>query len=508
MFIDEKPLEFVYHKLFLGSRADLSRNTRASRTLRKYYSQFPIKLISYKTLKSHPLIHKEEFNYAWTEYQQAIIHFKRKNLEMTDNSFLKSPTEGSARHFYRWIIKMQWLINDIQSKGLKEPITAMAFPDIKNQDRNEKFSLTYHPGTFRLKAFELLDIDPLIVFFDMYNLFPNHKCVETLEEILDLYQDDEENFEFAVLPNNDNFQTPQIVNQHVSSLNSNMTKNLTKFEETVRSQWDKPINIFIGYDSRHTDASNVCQNSIGQTAIHEIRKEWNIHIHHLDISKIDEYTRPYANQSTEFTYSRFLAPYLSNYEGWSIFVDDDFIFTKNPLNLLFYINNDKAVSVVKHDFSHKHNTKFKDTKDVWYPKKLWSSLMVFNNEHPDCKKLTPDVINTASGQYLHQFEWTSEDKIGSIPNKWNWCEGYDDINNIHDSWGLHWTRGGPWVEDMVNYNHIEGLEVYDMYRTQPVLKDYRARRATCFVKLRDFYEVDSAVKDKLDNSKKCFPKEG
>ena len=98
-------------------------------------------------------------------------------------------------------------------------------------------------------------------------------------------------------------------------------------------------------------------------------------------------------------------------------------------------------------------------KNVMYPKKLWSSFMVFNNAHEDCKKLTPEVVNTASGQYLHQFEWT--DKIDRIPDKYVFTEGMSDENKRYHA--VHYTRGGPWIKDM-DCSDISQLDLYKKYK--------------------------------------------
>ena len=84
--------------------------------------------------------------------------------------------------------------------------------------------------------------------------------------------------------------------------------------------------------------------------INDMFKDWNPEVKLLDVSKIPEYTREYANQSTEFTYSRFLIPYLENYEGFSIFVDDDYFFARSPLPFFHFLNPDDAVACVEYDF--------------------------------------------------------------------------------------------------------------------------------------------------------------
>ena len=106
---------------------------------------------------------------------------------------------------------------------------------------------------------------------------------------------------------------------------------------------------------------------------------------------IPEYTRDYANQSTEFTYSRFLIPYLENYEGISYFIDDDYIWEHTPLSLFYFLDPEHAVACVKYDFQDHEETKFNGEKNVSYPKKLWSSLMIFNNGLKIAENLHPKL---------------------------------------------------------------------------------------------------------------------
>tara|TARA_R110000822_G_scaffold289796_1_gene411146 strand:- start:212 stop:496 length:285 start_codon:yes stop_codon:yes gene_type:complete len=83
--------------------------------------------------------------------------------------------------------------------------------------------------------------------------------------------------------------------------------------------------------------------------------------------------------------------------------------------------------------------------------------MVFNNGHEDCKKLTPEVVNSWTGKQLHQFEWT--DKISPIPQKYIFVEGYDDPEEKWDYSGIHYTRGGPWIKGM-DTKDINNLDDY------------------------------------------------
>ena len=216
------------------------------------------------------------------------------------------------------------------------------------------------------------------------------------------------------------------------------------------------------------DLEGVCETSIRKT-IEEAHSNGEFQeytrfsptIKMLDISKLPDYNREYANQSTEFTYSRFLIPYLENYEGFSLFIDNDFIFKKSLLPMFYYLNPDDAVACIKYPQYQHDESKFNGEVNIDYPCKLWSSMMFFNNSHEDCKKLTPEVVNTWTGKQLHQFEWT--DAISEIPQKYIFVEGYDNPEEKWDYTGIHYTRGGPWIDDM-NFDTINNLEVYNKYK--------------------------------------------
>ena len=123
--------------------------------------------------------------------------------------------------------------------------------------------------------------------------------------------------------------------------------------------------------------------------------------------------------------------------------------------MFYFLDPEHAVACVKYDFQDHEETKFNGEKNVSYPKKLWSSLMIFNNGHEDCRKLTPEVVNNESGKYLHQFEWTNQ--ISKIPHNKICTEGYDTIEKSHQA--VHYTRGGPWIKDM-DCSNINMLDLY------------------------------------------------
>jgi hypothetical protein len=205
--------------------------------------------------------------------------------------------------------------------------------------------------------------------------------------------------------------------------------------------------IYIGYDPREQQAYDVCEFSITQRSSLEVRK--------LFTEEMDFYDRNTGEpQSTDFTFSRFFVPYMQNYEGYSIFVDCDFLFLDDPQKLIDIAKKDssKAVWVCKHP-RYIPNTvnKMDNIPQNSYEKKNWASLMVFNNSHPDCKKLTLEYLNNHTpGLDFHRFKWT--DNVGSLPLDWNCLDDYYHLDNPS---AIHYTDGGPWFEEYQNTFYSE-----------------------------------------------------
>lgn len=163
----------------------------------------------------------------------------------------------------------------------------------------------------------------------------------------------------------------------------------------------------------------------------------------------DIYTRERdPKQSNEFSFSRFLTPYLSNYEGWSLFMDCDMMLTADIDELFELADPTKAVMVVKHDYTPSTDTKYLNAVQYKYPRKNWSSVMLFNNAK--CKMLTPDYVNNATPMDLHRFAWVDDDLIGELPVEWNHLVGEYSPNPKAKI--VHWTLGGPYFEE---YKDVE-----------------------------------------------------
>lgn len=200
------------------------------------------------------------------------------------------------------------------------------------------------------------------------------------------------------------------------------------------------IRVFIGYDPREAIAFSVLAHSIHERASEPVS------VTPLKLSELKGiFTRErHPLQSTDFAFSRFLTPYLSGYEGWSVFTDCDMLVLDDIANLWRLRDERCAVMVVKHDHQPRESVKFLDQPQTAYPKKNWSSVMLFNNAR--CRALTPEYVSTASGLELHQFKWLSDEGlIGELPRMWNHLVGY--YRPTTGASLVHYTLGGPYFDE-------------------------------------------------------------
>ena len=210
---------------------------------------------------------------------------------------------------------------------------------------------------------------------------------------------------------------------------------------------------FIGYDSKEDIAYRVCKQSL--------LKKSSIKINVLALKLHELVVRNYYNRSidplasTEFTYSRFLVPSLMNFKGWAVFCDCDFLFLDDVAKLFEELSNDKAVYCVQHDYKPKERHKMDGQQQTIYPRKNWSSFIVFNCSHPSNKKLNIEVVNKEPGSYLHQFKWLKDEEIGSLDERWNWLEGWTSQHNKLNPYAVHYTRGGPWFDEWKDVEYAE-----------------------------------------------------
>ncbi len=166
--------------------------------------------------------------------------------------------------------------------------------------------------------------------------------------------------------------------------------------------------------------------------------------------------------STEFTYTRFLVPSLSGYQGWALFVDSDFLFTSDIFELQPYLNNSFAVCCVQRTYQPNEKTKMDGCVQTVYPRKNWSSFVLWNNAHPKNKKMTPAAVSQESPAFLHRFKWLEDQEIGALPETWNWLEGWSLKENGTLPKAIHYTRGGPWFE---NWRHVDFADLWNAERS-------------------------------------------
>jgi len=205
------------------------------------------------------------------------------------------------------------------------------------------------------------------------------------------------------------------------------------------------IRVFIGYDNAERVSASVLAHSI------QVNASEPVAIAPVMLSQLKGvFDRPRNElQSTEFSFSRFLVPWMSGFEGWAVFMDCDMLVRADIAQLWKLRDERYAVQVVKHVHVPKEDTKFLGQVQTRYEKKNWSSVMLMNCAK--CRALTPQFVNTATGLELHQFKWlASDDEIGALPGSWNHLVGYD----AYDAGAalVHFTIGGPWFRE---YESVE-----------------------------------------------------
>jgi lipopolysaccharide biosynthesis glycosyltransferase len=205
------------------------------------------------------------------------------------------------------------------------------------------------------------------------------------------------------------------------------------------------IRVFIGYDSREAAAFSVLSHSL------HARASQPVSITPVMLSELAGVFARERNplQSTQFSFSRFLVPYLCDYEGWALFMDCDMLALDDVARLWALRDERFAVQVVKHVHVPREETKFLGAVQTRYEKKNWTSVMLMNCSR--CRALTPEYVNNATGLELHQFKWLEgEELIGEIPGRWNHLVGHDAPRS--DAGIVHYTTGGPYFAE---YAHCE-----------------------------------------------------
>lgn len=222
------------------------------------------------------------------------------------------------------------------------------------------------------------------------------------------------------------------------------------------------IPVFIGYDTRETVAYHVCANSI-------IRHSSSlVGLHPLAPNTIKTYEEKHTDGSNNFIYSRFLIPHLMNYNGWAIFLDGDMLVREDITELWNMRDESKAVMVVKHDYKTRLTEKYLGAKNENYPRKNWSSVILWNCGHEANRVVTPEFVQNATGAQVHRFTWLHDDLIGELPIEWNWLP--DEFGRNDNAKLLHFTLGTPCFHDFAT------SPMADEWHREKIYTDYSLQR--------------------------------
>lgn len=174
------------------------------------------------------------------------------------------------------------------------------------------------------------------------------------------------------------------------------------------------IRLTVGFDQRESVAYHTFVQSIVDCTSQPVS------ITPLVLSALPGYQETHKDGSNTFIYSRFLTPWLMNFDGWAIFADGDMI-CRADLEELWSLRDERyAVMVVKHDYQTKATRKYLGNKNENYPRKNWSSLVLWNCGHKKNRMLVPCFVMQQSGSFLHRFTWLEDSEIGELPKEWNW----------------------------------------------------------------------------------------
>jgi lipopolysaccharide biosynthesis glycosyltransferase len=224
----------------------------------------------------------------------------------------------------------------------------------------------------------------------------------------------------------------------------------------------KPIPIFVGYDPREAIAYHTCANSIIRQASQPVA------IIPLALNLFTDYTETHTDGSNHFIYSRFLVPHLMDYTGHAIFIDGDMIVRSDIAELWNLRRHDVDVQVVKHDYKTRMTEKYLGSRNEDYPRKNWSSVILWNCQNPANKRLTPEFVEKATGAELHRFSWIRDERIGELPREWNWLP--DEFGANLKAKLLHYTLGTPCFTEF--HNTPQG----DEWHRERALTDYCLQR--------------------------------
>ncbi len=228
------------------------------------------------------------------------------------------------------------------------------------------------------------------------------------------------------------------------------------------------LHFFVGYDPREELAWQVLRHSVSTRSSEPVKF---YALRHRELRRLGLFRRTwwvdadgqyYDDQdgrpfSTEFSHTRFLVPELARLmglTGWVVFVDLDFVFRADVAQLREFMRPEHAVAVVKHDWtSLKEGHKMDGVRQQRYYRKLWSSLVLWNLDHPANDAVTTYMVNRQPGSYLHAFSWLQDEQIGAVDPRWNWIPDVSDPGL--KPYAVHYSLRSPWLgDDRVAYAQL------------------------------------------------------
>lgn len=237
--------------------------------------------------------------------------------------------------------------------------------------------------------------------------------------------------------------------------------------------------VFIGYETREHAAALVCEHSLRRHSSAPLLIQ---RLHEPSLRHVGLYSRTWTQDggqktdaidgkpfSTAFSFSRWLVPTLMQHTGWALFVDCDFLFLRDVAELFAEADPRFAVQVVKHRMPEVEGVKMDGQAQQPYFRKNWSSCVLWQCGHPANQRLTPAVVNSMSGQWLHGFSWLDDHEIGGLSPDWNWLAGVDGLP-AKDPRAIHHTLGTP---DMPGH---EDAPYADLWRAELALAGAEQQR--------------------------------
>lgn len=219
------------------------------------------------------------------------------------------------------------------------------------------------------------------------------------------------------------------------------------------------MKVYIGHDSRHQKATDTAIRSLARTGFSGVATTLRADVlasqglmrRPTDSRGANLYDlHSNAPASTEFALTRFLVPFLAQ-QGCALFVDSDVVFLADPTELAYLHDPRYAVRVVKHAHEGAEGSKMVGRAQTSYPRKNWSSVVLWNCDHPGNRRLSLIDVQERRGFDLHQFYWLHDSEIGDLSPEWNWLVNVQP--KPENPKLAHFTLGGPFIEGWAGAEH-------------------------------------------------------